>query len=178
MMSAPVIMSAPFDSRNRIAAASSSVQAKRPTGISCFILSPFSPCHAAAPIGVGTTVGDTVLAVMPRGAHSLASTLVMPIRPALAEVSAQCLSKLFLAAGGVSIEAGISYPDFIDLHVKRAMIDAAKTVYLLADSRKFGRRDFATFGAMDRVHVLITDRGLAPEYAEWVRGLGIGIIYA
>ncbi|MFT4434545.1 hypothetical protein ACMX25_14270 [Caballeronia sp. 15715] len=45
------------------------------------------------------------------------------------------VDKLFLAAGGVSIEAGISYPDFIDLHVKRAMIDAAKSVYLLADSK-------------------------------------------
>ncbi len=63
--------------------------------------------------------------------------------------------KLFLAAGGVSMESGISYPDFIDLHVKRAMIDAAKTVYLLADSQKFSKREFAAFGAMDRIDYLI-----------------------
>lgn len=88
------------------------------------------------------------------------------------------VDKLFLAAGGVSIEAGISYPDFIDLHVKHAMIGAAKTVYLLADSKKFGKREFATFGAMDRVDFLITDAGLAPEYVAWVTGLGIEIIYA
>ncbi|WP_414440302.1 DeoR/GlpR family DNA-binding transcription regulator [Burkholderia sp. 22PA0106] len=88
------------------------------------------------------------------------------------------VDKLFLAAGGVSIEAGISYPDFIDLHVKHAMIGAAKTVYLLADSKKFGKREFATFGAMDRVDFLITDAGLAQEYVDWVTGLGIGIIYA
>ena len=50
------------------------------------------------------------------------------------------VDKLFLAAGGVSMESGISYAHFIDLHVKRAMIDAAKTVYLLADSKKFGTR--------------------------------------
>ena len=39
-------------------------------------------------------------------------------------------NKLFLAVGGISIEAGISYPDFIDLHVKRAMLSAAEKVYL------------------------------------------------
>jgi len=88
------------------------------------------------------------------------------------------VDKLFLAAGGVSIESGISYPDFIDLHVKRAMIDAAKTVYLLADSKKFGKREFATFGAMDRVDYLITDKGLDGEFAAWVASLGIEIIYA
>lgn len=88
------------------------------------------------------------------------------------------VDKLFLATGGVSIESGISYPDFIDLHVKRAMIDAAKTVYLLADSTKFGKREFATFGAMDRIDFLVTDRGLGTEYAAWLQRLGIEIIYA
>ncbi|MFP6560501.1 DeoR/GlpR family DNA-binding transcription regulator [Paraburkholderia sp. B3] len=88
------------------------------------------------------------------------------------------VDKLFLAAGGVSIESGISYPDFIDLHVKRAMIDAAKTVWLLADSKKFGKREFATFGAMDRVDFLVTDRGLSAEHAAWLQRLGIEIIYA
>jgi DeoR/GlpR family transcriptional regulator of sugar metabolism len=86
--------------------------------------------------------------------------------------------KLFLAAGGVSIESGISYPDFIDLHVKRAMIDAAKTVYLLADSKKFGKREFATFGAMESIHYLVTDEGLGNDFAEWVVGSGIQILYA
>ncbi|MGH8783234.1 DeoR/GlpR family DNA-binding transcription regulator [Paraburkholderia sp.] len=88
------------------------------------------------------------------------------------------VDKLFLAAGGVSMESGISYPDFIDLHVKRAMIDAAKTVYLLADSKKFGRREFAAFGAMDRIDFLVTDEGLSEEFARWLTGNGTRIIYA
>ncbi|WP_277185676.1 DeoR/GlpR family DNA-binding transcription regulator [Caballeronia sp. BR00000012568055] len=88
------------------------------------------------------------------------------------------VDKLFLAAGGVSMESGISYPDFIDLHVKRAMIDAAKTVYLLADSKKFGRRDFATFGAMDRVDYLVTDAGLGEDFATWLASNGVQIIYS
>jgi DeoR/GlpR family transcriptional regulator of sugar metabolism len=87
------------------------------------------------------------------------------------------VDKLFLAAGGVSMESGISYPDFIDLHVKRAMIDAAKTVYLLADSGKFGKREFAAFGAMDRVDYLVTDQGLGEEFVRWLEGNGTGILW-
>jgi DeoR/GlpR family transcriptional regulator of sugar metabolism len=88
------------------------------------------------------------------------------------------VDKLFLAAGGVSMESGISYPDFIDLHVKRAMIDAAKTVYLLADSTKFGRREFAAFGAMDRVDYLVTDDALGEPFVSWLEGNGTEILYA
>jgi DeoR/GlpR family transcriptional regulator of sugar metabolism len=88
------------------------------------------------------------------------------------------VDKLFLAAGGVSKESGISYPDFIDLHVKRAMIDAAKTVYLLADSGKFGKREFAAFGAMDRIDYLVTDGGLMDDFAKWLGDNGTQIIYA
>ncbi|WP_027799583.1 DeoR/GlpR family DNA-binding transcription regulator [Paraburkholderia dilworthii] len=88
------------------------------------------------------------------------------------------VDKLFLAAGGVSMQSGISYPDFIDLHVKRAMIDAARTVYLLADSTKFGKREFAAFGAMDRIDYLVTDEGLGSEFAKWLTDSGTEIIYA
>lgn len=86
--------------------------------------------------------------------------------------------KLFLAVGGISMESGISYPDFIDLHVKRAMLSAAERVYLLADSEKFGVREFASFGGMDKVHVVITDKQLAPKYVQWLEKQKIEVIYA
>lgn len=86
-------------------------------------------------------------------------------------------NKLFLAVGGLSIEAGISYPDFIDLHVKRAMLSAAERVYLLADASKFGVREFALFGAMDKVHAVITDKPLEFKYAQWLQELNIEVIY-
>jgi DeoR/GlpR family transcriptional regulator of sugar metabolism len=87
-------------------------------------------------------------------------------------------NKLFLAVGGISMESGISYPDFIDLHVKRAMLSAAKQVYLLADSAKFGVREFASFGGMDKVHAVITDTQLDREYVHWLDKLKIKILYA
>ncbi|WMY11800.1 DeoR/GlpR family DNA-binding transcription regulator [Paraburkholderia phenoliruptrix] len=116
--------------------------------------------------------------VMLTGGIFKAETIAVSGEKASTFFEGMFVDKLFLAAGGVSMESGISYPDFIDIHVKRAMIDAAKTVYLLADSAKFGRRDFAAFGAMESVDYLITDTGLPTKYAQWLEGMGIQIIYA
>lgn len=116
--------------------------------------------------------------VMLTGGQFMPETIAVSGEKAAAFFEGMFADKLFLAAGGVSKEGGISYPDFIDLHVKHAMIGAAKHVYLLADSQKFGRREFATFGAMDRVHTVVTDRGLAPEYVEWLQQSRIDVIFA
>ncbi|WP_027214000.1 DeoR/GlpR family DNA-binding transcription regulator [Burkholderia sp. WSM2232] len=116
--------------------------------------------------------------IMLTGGEFKPETIAVSGEKASAFFQGMFVDKLFLAAGGVSKESGISYPDFIDLHVKRAMIDAAKTVYLLADSRKFGKREFAAFGAMDRIDYLVTDEGLGEDFAKWLAGNGTQIIYA
>jgi DeoR/GlpR family transcriptional regulator of sugar metabolism len=116
--------------------------------------------------------------VMLTGGEFKAETIAVSGEKASQFFEGMFVDKLFLAAGGVSMESGISYPDFIDLHVKRAMIDAAKTVYLLADSKKFGRREFAAFGAMDRVDYLVTDEGLGREFVDWLAENGTKILYA
>jgi DeoR/GlpR family transcriptional regulator of sugar metabolism len=122
--------------------------------------------------------GEPTNRVMLTGGIFKAETIAVSGEKASAFFEGMFVDKLFLAAGGVSIEAGISYPDFIDLHVKRAMIDAARSVYLLADSKKFGKREFATFGAIEKIDYLITDTGLEQKYVDWIKGNGIEIIYA
>jgi len=44
-----------------------------------------------------------------------------------------------LATAGLSLKAGLSYPSISDLVVKKVMIDAAETTYLVTDSTKFGK---------------------------------------
>ncbi|MDR1828627.1 MAG: DeoR/GlpR family DNA-binding transcription regulator [Methylobacteriaceae bacterium] len=116
-------------------------------------------------------------AVMMTGGVFKPETLAVSGEKASAFFEGIYANKLFLAVGGISIEVGISYPDFIDLHVKKAMISAAERVYLLADSGKFGVRQFATFGAMDKVHAVVTDKKLDQKYVKWLQGLNIEIIY-
>ncbi len=88
------------------------------------------------------------------------------------------VDKLFLAAAGVSLESGLTYPGLSDLPVKRAMIRAARTVYLLADSSKIGRKSFATLGNLSAVHVLITDAGIDGSSRRGFESFGIEVLVA
>ncbi|MFC2136973.1 DeoR/GlpR family DNA-binding transcription regulator [Bacteroidota bacterium] len=68
--------------------------------------------------------------------------------------------KLFLATAGISLKSGLTYPSLSDLVVKKAMIDSADVVYLVADSSKIGKSAFASLGALSLVDYLITDEGI------------------
>lgn len=68
--------------------------------------------------------------------------------------------KVFLATAGISLKAGLTYPSLSDLVVKKAMIDSADTVYLVADSTKIGRSAFASLGALSMIDYIITDSNI------------------
>ncbi len=84
----------------------------------------------------------------------------------------------FLAAGGVSLEAGLSYPGFADIVVKKAMIEAASEVVLVADSTKIGKVAFATLGPVDLAHYLVTDDGITNEQRSGFEARGVKVIVA
>lgn len=86
--------------------------------------------------------------------------------------------KLFLATAGVSVEAGLTYPSFADLAIKRAMIKAAKEVLLVADSTKVNNNSFTMLGALELVNTFVTDDGLSDKDADAFEKAGIRIVIA
>ena len=72
--------------------------------------------------------------------------------------------KLFLATAGLSLKAGLTYPSISDLVVKKAMINAAETTYLVADSTKIGKSSFASLGALSLIDYIITDAGIQEKH--------------
>jgi DeoR/GlpR family transcriptional regulator of sugar metabolism len=86
--------------------------------------------------------------------------------------------KLFLATAAISFEAGLTYPGLSDLHVKRAMIKAARRVILVADSTKINRVSFSSLGRLDIIHSFITDDGIKDEDRRRFEDLGIEVIVA
>ncbi len=88
------------------------------------------------------------------------------------------VDQLFLAAAGVTIEKGLTYPGFSDLPVKQAMIDAAEEVFLLIDSTKINRPAFAALPALSSIDYMITDEGISAEDKALYEGLGIEVIIA
>ncbi len=86
--------------------------------------------------------------------------------------------KLFLATAGASLDAGLTFPAFADLYVKRAMIKAARDIILVADSTKIGRVSFAVLGPLSLVNRLITDAGIRDEDRSAIEKMGIEILIA
>lgn len=76
------------------------------------------------------------------------------------------------------MDAGLTYPSFSDLAIKRAMIASAKTIYLLADSSKLERVLFASLGSVDKIKYLVTDDGIDAEYIKRLKSVGINVIIA
>ena len=70
------------------------------------------------------------------------------------------VDKLFLATAGISLKAGLTYPSLSDIVVKKAMIESADKVYLVADSTKIGKSSLASLGALSLIDYLITDVGI------------------
>jgi len=88
------------------------------------------------------------------------------------------VDKLFIATGGISFDIGLTYPGFSDLVVKKAMIDTAQEVYLIADSTKIGKIAFASLGCLERIHYFITDNGIKEEDLKKFEAKGIKVILA
>jgi DeoR/GlpR family transcriptional regulator of sugar metabolism len=88
------------------------------------------------------------------------------------------VNKLFLATGGISLETGLTYPGFNDLHVKKAMLESASQTYLVADSTKIGKTSFAALGPVELVQYMITDGDIDPKTKQKLENRGITVIIA
>ena len=86
--------------------------------------------------------------------------------------------KLFLATAGISLKAGLTYPSISDLVVKKAMIDAAATTYLVADSTKMGNDAFASLGALSLIDFIITDSAIEEKHKQLFKDNKIELIIA
>ena len=116
--------------------------------------------------------------VIMTGGEFKAPTLSLTGEKAAAFFSNLHVDKLFLATAGIFLKAGLTYPSISDLVVKKAMIDAADTIYLLADSSKIDKSSLASLGALSLVDYLITDRGLQDKHRQLFKDHDIEYIIA
>lgn len=67
------------------------------------------------------------------------------------------VNKAFLGADAVDFAQGITNATFVEVSIKRLIIEAASQVILAADHSKFGKAALAKVCSLDRVHHVITD---------------------
>ncbi len=88
------------------------------------------------------------------------------------------VQKLFLATAAIDLGAGLTYPALSDIPVKRAMIEAAEKVILVADASKIGARSFTSLGGLELIHTLVTDDTIRPEDRAAIEAAGVEVLIA
>jgi DeoR family fructose operon transcriptional repressor len=83
------------------------------------------------------------------------------------------VDKLFLAANGIDLDKGVTTPNLAEAQTKRAMVESAGEVILVADHSKFGRVTFSHICDLDRVHTIITDDALPRRLAAAMQKRGV-----
>ena len=74
-------------------------------------------------------------------------------------------TKAFLGTGGISLNQGFTSPDPESADLKALAASRAQSVYMLADSSKFGKVTAATILPLEAAQI-ITDKVPAPQYME------------
>ncbi|HPJ60436.1 MAG TPA: DeoR/GlpR family DNA-binding transcription regulator [Bacteroidales bacterium] len=123
-----------------------------------------------------------ILGVMPEinlvvtGGEFKAPTLSLTGQKAADFFEGLHVDKLFLATAGITLKSGLTYPSISDIVVKRAMIESANEVYLVADSSKVGKSSFASLGALSLIDYLITDENISEADSLMLKNNDIKII--
>jgi DeoR family transcriptional regulator of aga operon len=84
--------------------------------------------------------------------------------------------KLFLGVDGIDSHYGLTTPNFEEAHLNRIMIEVVKEVVVVTDSSKFQRRSFAFISPIEKVHTIITDRGIPENEYKILIEMGIRVI--
>jgi DeoR family fructose operon transcriptional repressor len=88
------------------------------------------------------------------------------------------VDKLFLATNGMDLKQGLTSPNLIEAQTKKAMLESAREVILVADHSKFGRIAFTQVCGLDRVQYVITDAGVPPDFIQALEKLHINVLIA
>lgn len=84
--------------------------------------------------------------------------------------------KVFLAANGFSAQNGATTPSMTESSIKKAMVDAGKKVYLVADSSKDKKNYFSVIARPEIFDGIITDIGISSETIADFSRIGVPII--
>src|SRR5580692_10423288 len=82
-----------------------------------------------------------------------------------------------MSAGGITLD-GVSNSHGLLIEIQLAMIRAAQRVIFCFDSTKLGRRSVSALCGLERIHVIVTDRGAPDDLVRALRERGIEVVIA
>lgn len=94
---------------------------------------------------------------------------------ALASLQGLHADKMFLGAGGLSLEVGATTATVLDAEVDRACVGISEQVIAVVDSSKIGRRGLASVVPLTEIDILITDDGAPAGFVASAADLGVDV---
>ncbi|MCB6202492.1 DeoR/GlpR family DNA-binding transcription regulator [Extibacter muris] len=88
------------------------------------------------------------------------------------------VDKAFIGVHGINFEVGLTSIATPQMQVKHAILKAAKEVYVLADSSKFGGGYLSVICPITDVHLIITDDEVAKENIKIAKELDVPLVIA
>jgi DeoR/GlpR family transcriptional regulator of sugar metabolism len=86
--------------------------------------------------------------------------------------------KLFIGVSGISISKGLMTPNRLEAETKKELIKAGNQIIIVADHSKLYKTALCSFGALEDIDVLVTDRGVDQEWMEKLREYEIEVVVA
>lgn len=86
------------------------------------------------------------------------------------------VDKAFIGANGISLEEGITTPNFTEAQTKKAMMNVANKVFIVADSSKFNQVSFSVISPIRAVTAIITSSDLDEAIIKDFQDAGVEII--
>jgi DeoR/GlpR family transcriptional regulator of sugar metabolism len=84
---------------------------------------------------------------------------------------------LIMGIGSIT-ESGFSNNNTLVVGSEQKMIEIAAKVIIVADHTKFGRGGMIPVAPLSAADIVISDKGLAPEYIDLLRSNGIEVLLA
>jgi DeoR family transcriptional regulator of aga operon len=83
--------------------------------------------------------------------------------------------RLYLGVDSLDPEIGLMTPYVLEARMNAMMIRIARQIVAVTDSSKLLRRNLSVIAPVERVHLLITDRGAAPDAVAAIRARGVEV---
>lgn len=85
--------------------------------------------------------------------------------------------RLFISVGGIT-ERGLFNSNTLLVETERAMLAAAEEVIVVTDSSKLGHSALAHLCPLDKVHRIVVDAGISPEWKKTLTDAGVQLTVA
>src|SRR5215831_8077338 len=120
--------------------------------------------------------GDPDIDVIVTGGHLRGTTYALVGSLAEETLRGLHVNKLFLGGNGLTVEHGLTTPDLSVATTDRALLRSAERIIVTVDHSKIGRTTMCQTAAIEHMHVLVTDGGIAAEQQRAFERAGLEVI--